>query len=61
MLRNSGSVIVRDVRTVMELENLDSKMLSNVLVKDCNRCLSRCNAWIYLRKVNPTIKGKPLP
>ena len=36
--------------------------MSSTLVKDCNKCPSRCSAGVYLvNKVNPTIKGDPLP
>ena len=62
LLHNPGSVIVRDAKAVMELENLDSKTLSSILVKDCSKCPSRCGAGVYLvNKVNPNIKGDPLP
>jgi len=62
LLRNLGSVVIRDAKAVMELENPDSKTLSNMLVKDCNKCFTRCGAGMYLvNKVNPRIKGEPLP
>jgi len=62
LLRNPGNVIVRDAKAVIELENLNSKTLSDILVKDCSKCSVKCRAGTYLvNRVNPRIKGEPLP
>ena len=58
LLHNPGSVIVRYAKAVIELEGLDSKLLSSILVKDC----VGCSTGTYLvNRVNPIIKGGPLP
>ncbi|MHA1665480.1 MAG: hypothetical protein ACTSVW_06565 [Candidatus Njordarchaeales archaeon] len=61
LLYNSGRMIIEDAKAVMRLENINSKTLSRILVKDCNEC-NRCNAKAYLvNKVNPVIRGDLLP
>jgi len=62
LLRNPGNVIVKDAKAVIELESLNSKTLSDILVKDCSKCSAKCSTGTYLvNKVNPRIKGEPLP
>lgn len=41
---------------------MNSKTLSDILVKDCSKCSAKCSTGTYLvNKVNPRIKGEPLP
>jgi len=64
LIHNPGNVTIRDAKAVMELRNPDSRMLRDILVKDCGGCPfgSSCSGKPYLvNKVNPVIRGEALP
>lgn len=61
LVRNSGSVAVRDVKAMLELESPGPEELSRLIVKDCNfECPVKCHAGYLVNRYFPIVRG-PLP